>query len=105
MRIGIATYRALNALLLVLLVLVVWLATGGRIKEAGIGLAALVAVAIGQGLMLRCQHCGAWPGLWILAIYTAFLSPELYFADALLLRKCFRCRKSLSITKEASSAV
>jgi hypothetical protein len=105
MRIGIATYRALSALLLILLVLVVWLATDGRIKEAGIGLAAMVAVAIGQALMLRCQHCGARPGLWILAIYTAFLSPEFYFADALFLRKCFRCRKSLSVTKEASGAV
>jgi len=105
MRIGIATYRALSVLLLVLIVAVVSLATNGRTKEAAVGLAAMVVIAVGQALLLRCQHCGARPGLWILAIWTALLSPELYFADALFLRKCTRCHKPLSATKEASGAV
>lgn len=105
MRIGIATYRALSALLLVMLVVVVWLATEGRITGAVIGLAAMVVLAIGQALMLRCQHCGARPGLWILGIWTALLSPELYFADALFLHKCVRCNKSLSAPKEVPGAV
>ena len=105
MRIGIATYRTLSALFLVLLVVVVWLATDGRIKEAAVGLAAMVMLAVGQALMLRCQHCGTRPGLWLLAMWTVLLSPEFYIADALFLRKCTRCRKSLSANKEASGAV
>src|SRR5258708_6728648 len=105
MRIGIATYRTLSALLLVLLVLVVWLATDGRMKEAAVGLGAMIVVALGQAVMLRCQHCGTRPGLWLLAIWTALLSPEFYFADALFLRKCTRCKKSLSTIKEATGAV
>ena len=105
MRIGITTYRVLSGLLLVLLVIVVWLATDGRIKDAVVGLAAMVAIAVGQALMLRCQHCGARPGLWLLAIWGVFLSPELYFADTLFLRKCFRCRRSLSATRDVTSAV
>src|SRR5258706_15363805 len=99
MRIGIVTYRALSVLLLVLLVAVVALATNGRTHERGVGLAAMVVVAVGQALLLRCQHCGARPGLWILGIWTALLDPELYFADALFLRKCSHCQKSLSTTK------
>jgi len=100
MRIGITTYRVLSGLLLVLLVIVVWLAADGRIKEAAFGLAAMIVIAVGQALMLRCQHCGSRPGLWLLAIWSVFLSPELYFADTLFLRKCIRCHKSLSATKE-----
>jgi hypothetical protein len=105
MRIGIATYRTLSALLLALLVVVVWLATDGRIWEATAVLGVIVAIALGQALLLRCQHCGARPGLWLLAIWTALLDPEFYFADALFLRKCLRCHKSLSGPKEATGAV
>ena len=105
MRIGIATYRALSALFLVLLVVVVWLATDGRMKEAAVGLAAMVVLAVAQALMLRCQHCGTRPGVWLLAMWTVFLSPEFYVADALFLRKCTRCQKSLSASKEVSRAV
>ena len=105
MRIGIATYRALSALFLVLLVIVVWLATDGRIKQAAAGLGAMAVIAVGQALMLRCRHCGSRPGLWLLAMWTVFLSPEFYVADALFLRKCTCCHKSLSPNKEVSSAV
>lgn len=105
MRTGIVTYRIFSALLLVLLVFVVWLATDGRIKEAGAVLGVMVVVTLALALMLRCQHCGARPGLWLLAIWTALLSPEFYFADALFLRKCPRCHTSLSTTKGASGAV
>jgi len=105
MRIGLTTYRVLSGLLLVLLVIVVWLATDSRIKEAAVGLAAMVVIAVGQALMLRCQHCGSRPGLWLLAIWSVFLSPELYFADTLFLRKCIRCHKSLLAEKEVTGAV
>ena len=96
MRIGIAT---LTALLLVLLVVTVLLATGGRIREAGITLAAMVAIVVTQALMLRCQHCGARTGLRMLtpkALLLRRTSPA---------RRCFRCHKSLRVTKEADSAV
>jgi hypothetical protein len=83
MRIGIATYRTLSVLLLILLVLAVWLATEGRWTEATVAVTAMVLVVVGQALMLRCQHCGARPGLWLLALWTVLLSPEIYIADTL----------------------
>ena len=99
MRIGIATYRALSVIAIGLLVLLVWFATDAKWTQAAITLAVLVALVICQALLLRCHHCGARPGLWILAIWTALLNYEIYFADALFLRECPRCRKSLSETQ------
>ena len=105
MRIGIASYRSLGLLLLVLVVVAVWLATDGRWFEAAVALGAMVFIAIVQALLLRCQHCGTRPGMWLLAIWTALLSWEIYLADALFLRKCPRCHKSLSEAKESAGAV
>jgi len=105
MRISIATYRTLSVLLLLLVVLAVWLATDGRLSEAAMAVGVMVVIAIGQALMLRCQHCGARPGMWLLAIWTLLLSWELYLADALFLRQCPRCQKSLSEAKESGGAV
>jgi hypothetical protein len=105
MRIGIATYRALSLLLLVLVVVAVWLATDGRWFEAALVVGGMVFIAITQALLLRCQHCGTRPGMWLLAIWTALLSWEIYLADALFLRQCPRCHKSLSETKESARAV
>ena len=105
MRIGIATYRTLSVLLLVLVVVAVWLATDGRMLQAAAAVGAMIIIAVGQALMLRCQHCGTRPGLWILTIWTVLLDWELYLADALFLRKCPKCQKSLSEAKETSGAV
>src|SRR5258705_7583417 len=105
MRIGIATYRSLSLLLLALVVVAVWLATDGRVLEAAVAVAAMVPIALVQALLLRCQHCGTRPGLWLLAVWSVFLSPELYFADTLFLRKCIRCHKSLSAEEEVTGAV
>src|SRR5688500_11910684 len=99
MRIGIATHRTLIVLLLVLLVVLVLLARDDRIKEAGITLAAMVAIVIAQALMLRCQHCGARTGLRMLT--PGALLRRRTFPP----RKCFRCHKPLSVTKEANGAV
>jgi hypothetical protein len=96
MRIGIATYRTLSVVALGLLVLAVWFLTDGRWMEAAIVLAALVALVVTQALLLRCHHCGARPGLWILACWTILLDYELYIADALFLRQCPRCQKPIS---------
>jgi hypothetical protein len=105
MRIGIGTYRTLSLLLVVLVVVAVWLATDGRWLEAGVAVGAMALIAIAQALLLRCQHCGTRPGLWLLAIWTVLLSWEIYLADALFLRKCPRCQRSLSETKESAGAV
>ena len=105
MRIGIATYRTLSVLLLALVIVAVWLATEGRWFEAAVALGIMVLVAIAQASLLRCQHCGTRPGMWLLAIWTALLSWEIYLADALFLRKCPRCNKSLSEAKESTGAV
>jgi len=99
MSIGIATYRTLSALVLVLLIVAVVFASLGRWTEATIALGMLVAAVIAQAVLLRCHRCGARPGLWLLAFWTLFFSPEWYIADALFLRKCPRCEKSLSEAK------
>ena len=105
MRIGIATYRSLSVLLLALAIAAVWLATEGRWSGAAVAVGAMILVAIAQALLLRCQHCGTRPGMWLLAIWTALLSWEIYLADSLFLRKCPKCQKSLSQAKESASAV
>ena len=91
MSIGITAYRTLSVLVLAALVAAVALASLGRWVEAGI--------VITQAVLLRCQHCGTRPGLWLLAIWTLLLGPEWYIADALFLRRCPRCEKSLSEAK------
>jgi len=96
MRIGIAAYRTISVVALALLVILVWFATDGRWMEAAFVLAALVALVATQALLLRCHHCGARPGLWILAFWTILLDYEIYLADALFLRQCPRCQKPLS---------
>jgi hypothetical protein len=103
MRIGIATYRALSISMLGLLIAAVAFATNGGLARAGTALAGIVAVVLIQSILLRCHHCGTRPGLWLFAIWTLLLDPILYLADALFLRECPRCGKSLS-DKAASSA-
>jgi len=68
MRIGITTYRVLSGLLLVLLVIVVWLATDSRIKEAAVGLAAngrnrnsQAFDGFGANTAGLGRACGSWP--------------------------------------------
>lgn len=66
-------------------------------------LGAIILALIAQALVLRCVHCGARPGLWVLAIWTLFVDYELYFADTLLLRRCPRCGKGLINTSFQSN--
>jgi hypothetical protein len=105
MRIGILTYRIFSVLLFVLVVVAIWLATDGQWTQATAAVGAMVAIAIGQALMLRCQHCSSRPGLRLLALWTIPFGWEVYLADALFLRHCPRCHKSLSQAKEPSGAV
>ena|ERR1700682_3707929 len=102
MSIGIAIYRTFSVLVLTALVAAVVLGSVERWSEAAIAVAVLVVAVIAQALLLRCHHCGARPGLWLLALSTLVLSPEWYIADALFLRKCPRCEKSLSEAKAPS---
>ncbi len=101
MNIGIVTYRTLSVLILVMLVVAVAFASTGRWTEASIAFGVLVAAVLAQAVLLRCHHCGARPGLWLLAFWTLFFSPEMYIGDALFLRKCPKCAKLLSEAKVA----
>ena len=102
MSINIATYRTLSVLVLVALVAAVAFASVGRWVQAAVAVGVLVAAVITQAVLLRCHHCGTRPGLWLLAIWTLVLGPEWYIADALFLRRCPRCEKSLSQAKASS---
>ena len=99
MSMGIATSRTVTALVLVLFVIAVVFASLGRWVEAAVSFGTLICAVVIQALMLRCQHCGARPGLWLLAIWSLFLNYEWYIADALFLKQCPRCGKSLSEAK------
>ena len=103
MRIGMATYRALTVLTILLFVVAVAFVTLGQWIETVSALTAMVAVVIGQAVLLGCPHCGARPGVWILVIWTLLVDPYLYVADALLLRRCPRCAKSVSGTETRSA--
>ena len=96
MRIGIATYRALSVCSVALLVAAIYLATTDRWSLAWSAFGALVLCIALQALLLRCPHCSARPGLWLLAIWTLLFDYDLYLADALLLRRCPRCDRALS---------
>jgi hypothetical protein len=100
-RIGIATYRTLSVLNLALLVAAVYFATVGRWSVAWFSFGLLLLCIALQSLLLRCPHCSARPGLWLLAIWTLLLDYQLYLADALLLRRCPRCDRTLSLAAPA----
>jgi len=97
MSIDITGYRTLSILLFVLLIIALVFATDGRVTATAFVLIAMLAVILTQSVMLRCHHCGTRPGLWILIIWTLLLDPVLYLADALFLRECPKCGKTLSV--------
>ena len=100
-RIGIATYRTLSVLNFALLIAAVYFATVGRWSAAWFFFGSLLLCIAFQSLLLRCPHCSARPGLWLLAIWTLLLDYEFYLADALLLRRCPRCDRTLSLVAPA----
>jgi hypothetical protein len=103
MSIGITTYRTVSVLVLIMLVTAVVFASLLRWTEAAVAFAGMIAAVLSQALLLRCHHCGARPGLWLLSISTLFLNYEVYIADALFLAHCPRCQKSLSDEKTPST--
>lgn len=88
---GIAFYRSLTMLWLLLFVAAIYFAGIGPSGAAisCIGLAA--ALILFQTLAFRCNNCATRPGLWLLAIWTLLLDFEFYIADVLLLRRCPKC--------------
>jgi len=97
MSIGIAAYRTLSILLFILLIVGLVFVTDGRVNAAALVLISMLAIVLTQSAMLRCHYCGTRPGLWILIIWTILFDPVLYLADALFLRDCPKCGKSLSV--------
>jgi len=88
---GVALYRSVTVLWFLLLIGALHFAVSGP-SGAAVTCIVLVAVLIAfQTLIFRCSHCGARPGLWLLAIWTLLLDYELYIADVILLRRCPRC--------------
>jgi len=67
----------------------------GRIKEGIICAIVAPLVVLAQISIVKCRHCGARPGIWILAIWILLMDFELYVADVIMLRKCPRCNKPL----------
>lgn len=45
--------------------------------------------------VIRCINCGTHPTLYLFAVWSVLLSPELYLADTILLRVCPKCGKDV----------
>lgn len=65
--------------------------SSGSVIRAWIGLGILVSTLIANFLLVKCKSCGARPVLWLFMFWTALIEPELFFADAVCLRKCPKC--------------
>ena len=103
MRVRLLVYKFLTLVWFVLAVAAMYFVTDGAYKLALTALlAAFLFVAL-QAMLIRCPHCHARPGLWILAIWTLLLDPELYIADVLLLRTCPHCKRPLVALPAKSS--
>ncbi len=89
-------YRTMSAFLFILLIIALIFLTDGMVTAALLALVIMIVIVLTQAALLRCQHCGARPGLWILTIWTLLFDPVLYLADALFLRDCPNCKKCLS---------
>jgi len=88
-------YRSLSFLLVIEIALIVWFLTVAKTVGTTVAILLLLATLAVQVVIVKCPHCGTRPGLWLLAIWTALLDFELYFADTVLLRECPKCRSSL----------
>jgi hypothetical protein len=96
MRVRLYLYKFLTLPWVLLLIAAMFCATYGVSTWGWIALLAAFLVILGQAFLIRCPYCRTRPGLWILAVWTLFVDPELYIADVLLLRECPRCDRSLS---------
>lgn len=89
-------YKLLSVLLLLDIIAIVFFLTTGNFILTIACAALAVLILITQVLLVKCPHCGARPGLWILAVWTLLLDFENYIADSLLLRECPKCETRLN---------
>ena len=89
-------YRVLSVGLMldaVAIITVLTLGHGGLVILLAILAGAIIIV---QVTIIKCNNCGARPGIWLLAIWTLFLDYELYLLDTLMLKKCPKCDEPLN---------
>jgi len=86
-------YRLLTIVWLGLFMVAIQFGSSGRFTEAGVVLGVVLALIIGQALMLKCPACGIRPGILSLVFWSLFLDPACYIADVLLVKECPRCGK------------
>jgi len=89
-------FRLLSVMLVLDLIPIIYFASVYNTKSAWIFVALLPLILLIQIILIRCRRCGCHPGLYLLMVWTILFSPELYFADTLLLRKCPKCGVSLT---------
>ena len=90
------TYRILTIILLIDMIVAIFFLTINNILVGISSIVLAIVILVLQVMIVKCPHCGARPGLWLLAIWTLFFDFELYIADTLLLRKCPKCEKGLT---------
>jgi|GEM_PF-2097250 len=89
-------YKLLTVLLFLDVLAIIFFLTIGNFLVTIVCASLAVLILITQVLLVKCPHCGARPGLWILAIWTLLLDFELYLGDSLLLRECPKCGAQLN---------
>jgi len=104
MHLNLKVYRIISFLLLFDIIAIVWFLTISN--RLGILISAILFLTflIMQVFLVKCSNCGTRPGLWLLAVWTLLLDFELYFADTVLLKACFKCdfelHKTISLDNE-----
>jgi uncharacterized membrane protein YhaH (DUF805 family) len=88
-------YRILTIVLLASIVAAIALLSLDKIQAGIICAIVALVIIITQISIVKCRHCGARPGLWILAVWTLLMDFDLYLADVIMLRECPRCNKPL----------
>lgn len=66
-------YKLLSVLLLLDIIAIVFFLTMGNFILTIACAALAVLILITQVLVVKCPHCGAHPGLWILVVWTLLL--------------------------------
>lgn len=92
----IIVYKLMTLLWGICLLAVIFYATVGDFRMAGLFIIATCMFLLGQAGLVKCPHCGTRPGVWVLAIWTLLLDPAFYIADVLLLKRCPKCETLLA---------
>lgn len=65
--------------------------------KVGLGIAVMLTglVAFAHMVRLRCSSCDSRPALFLFFVWFALFDPALFFSDALLLRRCPKCKNDV----------